>query len=152
MTSRRSTPPASIIEAVDALALWRPDFVVVEEPFAHPRYPLTGMTLAKLCGRWVQELERAGFGVVTVPPSMWQPAVLPGFTPRMRSAERKDAAQALALREFGVTVTPDEADAVGLALYAARNVRTKTAALRPGPTATRCSRGCTSTRNRRTHQ
>jgi hypothetical protein len=42
---------------------------------------------------------------------------------RMKSAQRKVAAQSLALREFGVTVGPDAADAIGLALYVARNAR-----------------------------
>ncbi|HXJ21500.1 MAG TPA: hypothetical protein VMT03_14825 [Polyangia bacterium] len=34
---------------------------MVEEPFAHPRNRLTGMTLARLFGRWQQAAETLAF-------------------------------------------------------------------------------------------
>jgi len=112
-----------VVEAVDALLLFRPDFFVVEEPFISFKNSETGRVLAILFGRWQQQIELRGFAALGVPASMWQPKVLPGFFPKMRSAERKAAAQSLALRDFGVTVGPDEADAIGLGLFAARNSR-----------------------------
>jgi hypothetical protein len=87
------------------------------------------MALARLLGRWLQEFEdRARLGVVTIPPSIWQPAVLPGFSPRMPSAARKVAAQLLVRQRFEVDVTADEADAIAIGLYVARNARIGAAA------------------------
>ena len=82
----------------------------------------------RLLGRWLQALDTAGLTAVTIPASMCQPPTLPGFTVRMRSAERKAAAVLLARQRFAVDVTEDEGDAISLALYAATH-----ASMGPGP-------------------
>jgi hypothetical protein len=118
---------ADVDRAVADLVGGAPDVVAVEEPFAHPRHPGAGLALARLLGRWLQVLEAGGFATVTVPASMWQAGILPGVTQRTRSAERKAAAQAFALERFGVAVTEDEADAIALATWVARNATRKAA-------------------------
>ena len=114
---------ADVTATVARLADWRPDIVAIEEPFAHRRSPIAGMTLARLLGRWLQAFELAGLGTVSIPASMWQTGTLPGFTPRMKSPQRKAAAVALVRNLFGVDVGPDEADAIGLALFTLRHGR-----------------------------
>jgi hypothetical protein len=118
---------ADVDRAVADLTAGGPDVVAVEEPFVHPRRPGAGLVLARLLGRWLQVLEAGGFATVTVPASMWQTGILPGVTHRTRSAERKAAAQAFALERFGVAVTEDEADAIALATWVARNATRKAA-------------------------
>jgi Holliday junction resolvasome RuvABC endonuclease subunit len=115
-----------VTAVVHSLAGWLPDVVAIEEPFFIPRAPAAGVALNRLLGRWLQAFERdARVGVVTIPASMWQPRMLPSFTPRMRSAERKAAAVRLVRDRFDVEATEDEADAIALALYVARNVSTR---------------------------
>jgi Holliday junction resolvasome RuvABC endonuclease subunit len=118
---------AEVDAAASELAAYVPDVVAVEEPFVHPRNPSTGLVLARLLGRWLQAFEGRGFAAVTVPASMWQPAVLPGITNRSRSTGRKAAAIALARDLFAVEVGEDAADAIGLAVYVARNVTRRAA-------------------------
>src|SRR5262249_45802037 len=110
-----------VTAAVHALAAFAPDVVAVEEPFIG-RNPDTGLVLARLLGRWLQVFETVRLGVVTVPVGLWQPATLPGFSTRMRSAERKAAAQLLARQRFGVDASADEADAIAIALYTLAHV------------------------------
>jgi hypothetical protein len=87
------------------------------------------MTLARLLGRWLQAFEHeVRLGCVTIPPSLWQPAVLPGFSSRMPSAERKAAAILLARERFDVNVGPDAADAIAIGIYTLRNARVGKAA------------------------
>jgi Holliday junction resolvasome RuvABC endonuclease subunit len=112
---------ADVETAVAELAAGAPDVVAVEEPFVHPRNPATGLTLARLLGRWLQALEVRGLATVTVPASMWQPGILAGVTRVTRSAERKRAAQALVRELFGVEAGEDEADAIAMAVWVARN-------------------------------
>lgn len=117
----------NVNEAVAALALWRPDLFVVEQPFLG-KNPTTGLVLAQMFGRWVQAIETAGYAAIGVPAAMWQPRTLPQFTPRMRSAERKTAAIALVRERFGRQLEENAADAACLALYAARHTRIRSAA------------------------
>jgi Holliday junction resolvasome RuvABC endonuclease subunit len=119
---------ADVEVAVAMLAGYQPDVVAVEEPFVHPRNPATGLALARLLGRWLQALDGRGLTAVTVPASMWQPAVLAGVTRQTRSAERKQAARTFVRQGFGIEVGEDEADAIALATFIAR-----TATRRPGP-------------------
>jgi Holliday junction resolvasome RuvABC endonuclease subunit len=125
---------ADVDATMEALALRRPDVVVVEEPFVHPRNPATGLTLARLLGRWLQAAEARGLTTLTVPASMWQPGILPGVTQRTRSAARKQAARAFVRERFGLEVGEDEADAIAMAAYVARTATTG-AAGRPRETA-----------------
>jgi Holliday junction resolvasome RuvABC endonuclease subunit len=116
---------ADVERLIAELSAACPDLVAVEEPFVHPRNPATGLSLARLLGRWLQVAETRGLTTVTVPASMWQPRILPGITHRSRSAERKAAARAFALDRFGVAVTEDEADAIAMATWVARTAARK---------------------------
>ena len=118
---------ADVELAVAELASANPDLVTVEEPFIHPKYPMTGLVLARLLGRWLQAFEARGFTTVTIPASMWQPGVLPGITRQTRSAQRKAAAVAFARERFGVEVGEDAADAIALATFAARTASRRAA-------------------------
>ncbi|HVV50493.1 MAG TPA: hypothetical protein VHO06_12585 [Polyangia bacterium] len=113
---------SDVTEAVAELALFGPDLFVVEQPFLG-RNPTTFLSLAETYGRWRQAIETAGYAMIGVPASMWQPRVLPGFTPRMRSAERKTAAIGLIRELFDRDLEENAADAACLGLYAARNTR-----------------------------
>lgn len=118
---------ADVESLVGRLAAYRPDVVAVEEPFVHPRNPSTGLSLARLLGRWLQAIEGRGITAVTIPASMWQPAVLAGVNQRTRSAERKAAAVAFARERFEVEVGEDAADAIALAVFVARTATRKAA-------------------------
>src|SRR5579862_2139046 len=99
----------------------QPHLVVVEEPFVHPRYPLAGLVLARLLGRWLQAFEGRGFATATVPASMWQTSMLPGVTRWTRSELRKAAAVRWVRERYGAEVGEDAADAIVLATWVARN-------------------------------
>jgi hypothetical protein len=58
---------ADVEAAIAALVVHAPDVVAVEEPFVHPRNPATGLTLARLLGRWLQAIEGRGLAAVTIP-------------------------------------------------------------------------------------
>jgi Holliday junction resolvasome RuvABC endonuclease subunit len=123
----RISGAADVEAAVSRLALHRPDLVVVEEPFVSPRFPGAGLSLSRLVGGWCQAAETRGLTVVTIPAALWQPAVLVGINGRSRSAERKAASRAFVRGLFGLEVGEDAADAIGLAVYAARNASRKAA-------------------------
>jgi Holliday junction resolvasome RuvABC endonuclease subunit len=112
---------ADVERTADLLALHRPDLVCVEAPFVRVN-AATGLTLARLLGRWLQAFERRDIPTATVLASTWQPIVLVGrMTPRTKGPDRKLAAQAWALETFGLELPEDEADAAGIAAWAARH-------------------------------
>ena len=119
------TTAADVEAIVHQLAAHAPDLVVVEEPWVHPRMPLAGLVLARLCGRWLQALETRGLTTVTIPASMWQPGLLGGpkglLGARATRPQRKAAAQTWVRSVFGIDATEDQADAICMATYALRN-------------------------------
>lgn len=118
---------AADVEAIVArLAAYEPDVVAIEEPFVHPKMPLAGLVLARLCGRWLQAFESRGLTCVTVPASMWQPNMLKGLIgPRATRPERKAAARIWVGASFNVDATEDQADAICMAAYVLRNASWK---------------------------
>lgn len=64
--------------AVAKLAAAGPDVVAIEAPFIRANVA-TGLSLATLLGRWLQEWERRGAPTVTVLASTWQIALLAGL-------------------------------------------------------------------------
>jgi Holliday junction resolvasome RuvABC endonuclease subunit len=115
-----------VARAVDELAAWRPDVVVVEAPYV-ARNAHTGLQLAELLGRWLQSWEQRGIATITCQANKCQLAVLPGIHFRSDRAARKVAALALAKALFGVDLPEDEADAVGLALWGLDQARQQAA-------------------------
>lgn len=113
---------ADVERVVGEIVADEPDLVAIEEAFCSLRNPSTGLVLAELCGRWRQELERRGLTTVTIPAQLWQVSgMLAGVSHRTRSAERKAAARAFALKHYQVDVGEDAADAICLGTWAARN-------------------------------
>jgi Holliday junction resolvasome RuvABC endonuclease subunit len=122
---------ADVERIASELAAYAPDVVAIEEAWSHPAHPRAGLALATLCGRWLQAFESRGFTCVTIPASMWQPALLTGLMPsRAKRPQRKLAAQAWCLATFGIEATEDEADAVAIAAYTLRNATRKPATRR----------------------
>lgn len=111
---------ADVGAAVTELAAAAPDVVAIEAPFVRAN-PATGLALATLLGRWLQEWERRGARTTTVLASTWQIGLLAGFIDRRSDrAARKAAAQQWARATFGVNLPEDEADAAGIASWTLR--------------------------------
>lgn len=90
----------------------------IELPY-HGQNADTTIKLSMAVGQWKQALEWEGISVVLYRAGEWQRSVL-GVSPRAKRKERKAAAVTWAMRVLGVKVCEDEADALGLAFYAAR--------------------------------
>jgi Holliday junction resolvasome RuvABC endonuclease subunit len=102
----------------DTVADLRPVVVAIEAPFVRLN-TATGLTLARLIGRWLQAFERRGTSTTAVLASTWQPIVLAGrMTTTTPGPARKLAAIAWALETFGIELPGDEADAAGIAAWA----------------------------------
>ncbi len=111
---------ADVEAAVAELAAAGPDVVAVEAPFIRAN-AATGLTLATLLGRWLQEWERRGVPTVTVLASTWQIGLLAGLIDRCSDrAARKAAARRWALATYDAPLAEDEADAAGIAAWALR--------------------------------
>lgn len=77
--------------------------------------------LSRLVGRWEQAFERRRVPTSLVMPEEWARAVLTGLIhPHSKRDERKRSATTWARGTFGVRVTSDAADAIGIAAFAAR--------------------------------
>jgi len=75
---------------------------------------VTLRTLARFCGRWEQAFGVYGADVELVMASDWQRRILGAFGGRKRQ-DRKKAAQLWVLGEFGLRLSEDGADAIGIA-------------------------------------
>jgi hypothetical protein len=114
--------------AAEHIAADQPDLVALEVPFFGPATPGAALPLAEIVGRFKQELERRGLETVTAPAVVWQAGMLKGLiNGRSDRAARKRAAQLWAQRQFaaelkerGVSLSEDEADAAVLAVWALR--------------------------------
>lgn len=118
--------PALTCDDVDLvvaeLLSYAPDLVALEDAFFSPKEPSAGLVLARLLGRWMQVFETRGLTCVCIPAPMWRRGVLRGLLrPRAPRDECKRAAVTWARASFGVEVTHDEADAIGLGAYVLRN-------------------------------
>ena len=114
---------ADVEAAVAEFAPHAPDVVAVEAPFVRAN-AATGLTLAVLLGRWLQEWERRGATAVTVLASTWQIALLTGLIDgRSKRDQRKRAARTWAQAAFGEDLSEDEADAACIASWALRQGR-----------------------------
>lgn len=83
--------------------------------------PRTALALGERVGRWLQQIERTGGRATCVSPSIWQSGILLGLiAARSTRAVRKRAARQWARATFGVELGEDEADATGIATWAAR--------------------------------
>lgn len=120
-------------QAVAALAPLRPDLVAIEGVYVAAN-AATALTLAILLGRWLQAWERRGIECTTVTAATWQPAILSGLIgQRSPREDRKRAAVIWASGTFGgVTLPEDEADAAGIATWAARQALMKARERRAG--------------------
>lgn len=131
LVRRATIPVRSAVDvgaAVAELASAAPDLVAIEAPFVRLN-PATGLALATLLGRWLQEWERRGVRTTTVLASTWQSALLTGLIDRRSDrATRKAAAQRWARATFGVELPEDEADAAGIASWAIRRALGRRAA------------------------
>ena len=106
--------------AVSELAVDGPDLVAIEAPFVKVNAS-TGLVLATLLGRWLQEWERRGVPTLTVLASTWQIAILAGLIERTSGREaRKAAARRWTLALYGEELSEDEADAACIASWALR--------------------------------
>jgi len=111
---------ADVEQAVATLAAMKPDLVAVEAPYVRLN-AATGLTLAVLLGRWLQAWERRGVATATVLASTWQIQILGGLVDRRSDrATRKRAARLWTRSTFAVELGEDEADAAGIATWAAR--------------------------------
>jgi hypothetical protein len=123
------------VDARDPIRVWQlaghlvvahaPALAVIEDSYlgrgAHANVA-TAKLLSRLIGRWEMALAARGVRAELVLPQAWQTATLAGFLPpgRVKRDDRKRAAAAWAKATYGVTITGDAADAVGLATYASR--------------------------------
>jgi Holliday junction resolvasome RuvABC endonuclease subunit len=112
---------ASHVEAAVAeLAGEAPDLVAIEAPFVKVNAS-TGLVLATLLGRWLQEWERRGTRTTTVLASTWQISLLAGLIGRASVREaRKAAARSWTKAIYGAELSEDEADAACIAGWALR--------------------------------
>lgn len=95
-----------------------PDVVAIELPYVGKNIDTT-IKLALLAGQFLQAFAPTGAVVKLVRASQWQAAVLGKFGGRRRE-EKKKAALVWARAMFRTVLTIDEADATGLAVWAAR--------------------------------
>lgn len=93
-----------------------PDVVAIELPWLG-KNPHTLEVLARYCGRFEQAF--AGTPTRLVRASEWQSKILGKFGGKKR-AQLKRAVVLWVKGSFGVDVSEDEADAIGLAVYALR--------------------------------
>lgn len=93
-----------------------PDVVAIELPWLG-KNPHTLEVLARYCGRFEQAF--AGVPTRLVSASEWQSKILGRFGGKKREGLKR-AAVLWAKGSFGVEVSEDEADAIGLAVFALR--------------------------------
>lgn len=109
---------AGLVEVVRPMEI---ELAVLEEPYVD-KNPATTIKLARMVGRWEQELERARIRVCTAKAASWQQQLLARFgvsrgTPRRQC---KIAAMKWAALVYGVAVKEDEADAICMATWQAK--------------------------------
>lgn len=126
-------------EALWIAQRWAPDLVGVEKPYVSRtgQSPQVALRLAGLHAVLVGALAGAGFEVVAVHTATRQAAL--GIAPRTKRKALKAASKAVVLARYGLDVTDDESDAIGIALGAvvvqrrdARKVAQLALALKPG--------------------
>ena len=95
------------------------DAVAIEQPYAG-QHAGAGLVVARHAAMWEAAAHTLQLRVVRMAPSEWRRHTIPGVVGR----EKCKAAQVKwAARVYGVTVSDDEADALGLAHAASRTVR-----------------------------
>lgn len=93
--------------------------VAIEQPYTG-RHASAGLTVAKHVAMWEAAAHTLRLRVVRMTPSEWRRHTIPGVVGREKC---KLAQRKWALRVYGVDVTEDEADALGLAYAAARTAQ-----------------------------
>lgn len=105
---------------------WEPHVIGLEMPYLDPaKAKNASLRLSRLGAIIEAALADAGYEVVQVAAATTGSML--GIKPRTKRADRKAQAIAAVARRFGVEVTEDEADAVGVALGAYRNHRREAA-------------------------
>lgn len=106
--------------AVYVARKWSVDLVGLEMPYLDPhKAGNAAMRLSRLGATFENALVDAGFQVVQVAAATTGSML--GIKPRTKRAERKRIAIANVRSRYGLDVTEDEADAIGVALGAWRN-------------------------------
>lgn len=117
-TSIRSSLPLRLRELYAGFAQvideGRPDLIVMEDPFAHPRFPRTAIVIGQVCGVIQLAAAHAGVPVDALPPASVKRAVAASGQAGKRQVQRT-VRFLLALAEDPVSHV---ADALALALTA----------------------------------
>jgi len=110
---------------IDTLAalvnsIGRPDLVAIEDSYLGENVN-TVKVLSRIQGRFEQAFATRGIPTELVMADVWQKALLTGLiTGKSKSAERKRAAAIWVKATYGLVVSEDIADAIGIGTFVAR--------------------------------
>jgi Holliday junction resolvasome RuvABC endonuclease subunit len=111
-----------IEDLVDHLSTLPLTSAALEAPYLDKNVATT-ITLARLVGRWEQELDRRKVPTVLVKAAEWQMGLLRGFISHATTRPaRKRAAQLWVRTMYKLRVSEDEADALALATWHAKKL------------------------------
>lgn len=110
----------AIVEVVETAVTHGVQVVAIESPYVDKNVD-TAIKLGVICGRWCQEFDRAGIKWISCKADTWQRKLLDGLIHAGSPREvRKKAAKQYVRAEFGREVSEDEADAICLATWRAK--------------------------------
>ncbi len=109
-------------DLVDHFSVAGLSVAALETPYVDKNADTT-IKLARLCGRFEQELEARAIPVELVKASEWQRGLLRGLiTETSKRGDRKRACRLWVKSELGKVVGEDEADAIALAVWVGRRL------------------------------
>lgn len=110
-----------IIDVVETAFAHHVEVAAVEWPYVD-KSPAVAIKLGVIVGRWAQELDRVRIPWKGHNAQSWQAGLLAGLIGAASPRDQRKAAAARWVKaEFGVIVTGDEADAIGLATWRAKH-------------------------------
>ena len=119
----KADEPIKISEFATRLATsdyLRPDLVVIEDSYLGENV-VTVKLLSRILGRWEQAFSTYGVPSEIMMADTWQQHVLAGLiTRKSKREERKAACRQWVHITYGIRVTEDVADAIGIATWVAR--------------------------------